>query len=176
MTEVGNQIFKNLAPNESLPTTPDGLLKSLSFAPEIANWWRRSAFRLGASLAFAFIKSHHPNVDMEVISHGFPDSILGPDDAAAEAKMDELTCAMLPFGHRVVECLDISNFADDLLVAEDAKVPGVLVDVFTEAPFHTALHNQLRVPLESTEVEPAAPRVPLPFTANNDEEGSSRGN
>ena len=176
MTEIGSQIFKHLAPSESLPTTLDRLLKCLNFAPEVTDWWRRSACRLGASLAFAFVKSHHPNVDLEVISRGFPDSILGPDEQANEVKMNDITQAMLPYGRRVAECLDVSDFADDVLTAEDAKATGMLVDTFTEAPFHGAQHNQLRVPYKPPVVAPSAPAAPLPYTANNDEAGGSGGN
>ena len=91
LARVGIKCFTHFAPNKPFEGSFTQFMHFIEQVPVVADWWNRSSAHHGASLALALAKSYHPELDLNVVTQGFPaDPVSGaaiPDEVAEELVM-----------------------------------------------------------------------------------------
>jgi len=147
-----NDIVRYLSPRESMPVTVDGQVAMMAQLPLVADWWRASACRLGASLALAMTVARYPRANVARITSGVP-----VDATGQPANLEELTADMVRYGSRVERMLNLNDLVFDEVAPEDAQGgPPALPD--TDLLFLLAAqHPEIRpTPSDSAAMTPSA--------------------
>ena len=139
-----------------MPVTVDGQVAMMAQLPLVADWWRASACRLGASLALAMTVARYPRANIARITGRVP-----VDATGQPVNLEELTAEMVRYGSRVERMLNLNDLVFDEVAPEDAQGgPPALPD--TDLLFLLAAqHPEIRpTPNDPAASEP--PVVPAP--------------
>jgi hypothetical protein len=73
MKEACTQALKAILEEENLPKDPEGLLEKMFWVPQYFAWWKQLSARASINRVLGFVKAHHPNIDLPVITSGLPE-------------------------------------------------------------------------------------------------------
>jgi predicted transcriptional regulator len=90
----------------------------MKHSPTLVEWWKRSACRQGATLAFTLALAHHPDISIPEIAAGFPAG------AVSEAIVERLLESASAYASKVERIVDMDDYLPTVLMEEDeAKAP-----------------------------------------------------
>ncbi|KAM0828373.1 hypothetical protein ACQ4PT_067605 [Festuca glaucescens] len=105
-----------LSPREHLPHDAQSVFKAVSDVPVVVDWLRRSACRVGATMALSMVLAHYPEgLDLEEVTAGFP-SETGEFDMA---EVLWLMGVVRPYVDRVLAVADLESHQVSMTVPED---------------------------------------------------------
>lgn len=110
--------------------------------PAVAEWWSRSSARQGASLALALAKAHHPDLNLDVVSSGFPLDPTSGEDMSEEG-MGAIVDAASQYASRIERCVIIRNHMPTVVPPEDSGDVPQHRDFPTKEPFRACLTGAL---------------------------------
>ena len=105
-----------LSPREHLPHDAQSVFKAVSDVPVVVDWLRRSACRVGATMALSMVLAHYPEgLDFEEVTAGFP-SETGEFDVAEVLR---LMGVVRPYVDRVLAVADLETHQVSMMTPED---------------------------------------------------------
>ena len=142
IARVGFKCFAHFAPDENFEGSFKQFMRFVEQVPIVAEWWNRSSARQGASLALALAKAYHPEMNLDVVTRGFPaDPISGaamPDEVAGE-----MVSQASAYAGRVERYVITNDFMPSTVPEEDSQAPPEHIDYATEEPFRASLNGTL---------------------------------
>ncbi|KAM0833735.1 hypothetical protein ACQ4PT_064079 [Festuca glaucescens] len=105
-----------LSPRERLPHDAQSVFKAVSDVPVVVDWLRRSACRVGITMALSMVLTHYPEgLDLEEVTAGFP-SETGEFDVAEVLRLMDV---VRPYADQVLDVADLERHQMSQTAYED---------------------------------------------------------
>jgi hypothetical protein len=110
--------LRYLSPRERIPHDAASVFKAVSDVHVVVDWLRRSACRVGITMALSMVLAHYPEgLDMEELTAGFPSETSEFD----VAEVLWLMALVQPYADCVLDVADLESHQTSHMAPEDVE-------------------------------------------------------